>query len=170
MKCGIYILNKGSEVIEASDLFPEVILIGSIIENEELDVYGFVGSVIANSCDKEYCESIMYKGGEGSMIAYETTMEFNGPYEWFDTMGSKIDKEFEGDLLALMDSEYPTLIKQIENLRNKYLAMNEDMVMYQLSASIADSDRLSVQFPGEAVDLEDVKKSSGRGIGEYIEF
>lgn len=152
MKTGIYVLNDGSEVTESSDTHPEVILIGTIIDDE------FVGSVIANSCDKECCESLVYSGEKGNMTGWETFGLYEGEGEEGD------------DLCDLMESEYPELSKEIERLRDKFFIMDGDMVMYKVSSSITDDVRLSKQFEGCHIDIEDVRKSNGTTIGEYIEL
>lgn len=67
MKVGIFVLNEGAELTKTgNDIYPELFIIGTYVQ-DHLN-HSFVGHIVVNSIENEYCESIIYSGNEGHMI------------------------------------------------------------------------------------------------------
>ena len=153
MKVGIFVLNKSTEqTTMKKNNYPELFVIGTYSKNS------FVGLVVVNSLDKEYCESIIYCGKEGRKIQW-----CNGGEPYFGGKGKGVH-----DLSEFINVEYPGLNAKIEQLIDNYFLIDKNQVYFQIARNIDDDVRLSKLFPNEELDLKFVKDSSGNNLGIFI--
>lgn len=124
------------------------------------DPYGFVGYVITNAEDK---------GGATESLVW---VDYDNCRHTVWVLGDAAIDDEGVDYCAVFKENYPSEFSAIIALRDEYFSWENqgDNPHLVVLKPISDDIRLSKIFPGNALDLEDVKKSNGASLGYYVEL